>query len=55
MKRAILATIALLLCLAVNAQETAEDWFWDKPISSIQWEGLKKANRNELEDRKSVV
>lgn len=49
MKRAILATIALLLCFAVNAQETAEDWFWDKPISSIQWEGLKKANRNELD------
>jgi len=27
----------------------AEDWFWNKPIAGFQWEGLKYANRNDLD------
>lgn len=33
----------------VGAQELPDEWFWDKSIASIQWEGIKKANRNELD------
>jgi len=31
------------------AQDAGTDWFWNKGISAVQWEGIKKANRNELD------
>ena len=51
MRKTLLA-LALVAAFAVagsSAQETAEEWFWNKPIASVQWEGIKKANRNELD------
>jgi outer membrane protein insertion porin family len=51
MKRLAFAILALLISgsLPLAAQETQDEWFWDKPVAAIQWEGLKKANRNELD------
>ena len=50
MKRTLLVLgISVLLLVAVGAQEANPDWFWNKPIESVQWEGLKKANRNDLD------
>ncbi len=50
MKRAFATLIVLLFMLsAAFAQENDSDWFWNKPISSVQWEGIRKANRNELD------
>ena len=44
-----LAFVAAFAVSGSGAQETAEEWFWNKPIASVQWEGIKKANRNELD------
>lgn len=51
MKRLAFAILALLLSgsLHVAAQETQDEWFWEKPVAAIQWDGLKKANKNELD------
>ncbi len=51
MRRTLLAIVSIaFLCLGVaGAQETQEEWFWNKPIASVQWEGIKKANRSELD------
>ena len=51
--RKFLLTVAMIALLGsgfVGAQETTtEEWFWNKPIASVQWDGIKKANRNELD------
>lgn len=44
----VLAMIGFLASFAA-AQTADEEWFWNKPISSVQWEGIKKANRNDLD------
>ena len=50
MRRTFLAIVFIaVLTLIVGAQETSGEWFWDKPIASVQWDGIKKANRNELD------
>jgi len=50
MKRTLLVLgLCGILLASVGAQATDPDWFWDKPIESVQWDGLKKANRNELD------
>ena len=50
MRRTFLAIAFIaVLTLIVGAQETSGEWFWDKPIASVQWDGIKKANRNELD------
>jgi len=43
------AIVALLFAIRTAAAQNSEDWFWDKPIAGFQWEGLRFANRNELE------
>ena len=49
MKRMLLAFALASALVAVGAQTSLEDWFWNKPISSVEWNGIKKANRNELD------
>ncbi|MCE5255791.1 MAG: outer membrane protein assembly factor BamA, partial [Spirochaetaceae bacterium] len=50
MKRTLLVLGMCGILIAFAGAQTADpDWFWDKPIDSVQWEGLKKANRNELD------
>lgn len=49
MKRTLLALAFIAAFAVAGAQETADEWFWNKPIASVQWEGIKKANRNELD------
>lgn len=53
MKRfAITLVLASLLCLwgaQAQDQSQSEDWFWGKPISAIQWDGLRHVDRKELE------
>ena len=44
--------IALALSLAAPAafgEEAAADWFWGKPIAGVQWEGVKNADKRELD------
>lgn len=42
--------LAFILCFtAAFAQETNEDWFWGKPIVSIEWDGIRHADRRELD------
>lgn len=42
--------IALIICAALASAQTADDdWFWGKPISAIQWEGIKHVDRRELD------
>lgn len=51
MKRLCLS-FALVLALAAPAafgEEAAADWFWGKPIAGVQWEGVKNADRRELD------
>lgn len=49
MKR-LLLSFALIASLGLaGAQDAPEEWFWNKPIVAVQWTGLKKANRNELD------
>ena len=49
MRRTLLAFMLIATLGFAGAQESSDEWFWDKPIASIQWEGIKKANRNELD------
>ncbi len=49
MKRLFLALALIAAFGILGAQETSDDWFWGKTIASVQWEGLKKANRGELD------
>ncbi len=44
-----IALLVLALSAAVLGAQTADDWFWNKPIESVQWEGLKQAPRKELD------
>jgi outer membrane protein insertion porin family len=46
MKR-ILSVAALML--AVYGLAAQEDWFWDKPVSAVQWEGIGHADRRALD------
>jgi len=42
--------ITLVGCAALSfAQQSTDDWFWGKPIASIQWEGVKHVDRRELD------
>lgn len=44
--------IALILIVAVAAAIFAQeepDWFWNKPVASFQWQGLRKADRGRLD------
>ncbi len=42
--------IALIICAAFSfAQEADDDWFWGKPITAIQWEGIKHVDKRELD------
>ncbi|MCX8012665.1 MAG: outer membrane protein assembly factor BamA, partial [Rectinema sp.] len=45
----LLAIVALVVVIQYAGAQNAEDWFWNKPIAGFQWEGLRFANRNELE------
>lgn len=38
-----------VLTFSAIAQTGDADWFWNKPIASVRWEGLKKADRKELD------
>lgn len=50
MKKFVLAITLFSLLAGISAAQAQEaDWFWNKTIASIQWEGVKKANRNELD------
>jgi outer membrane protein insertion porin family len=50
MKRSLfLITFAFLLGLASFAQQADDNWFWGKPIVSIQWIGVQHADRKELD------
>ncbi|MCE1196493.1 hypothetical protein LWX53_08360 [bacterium] len=49
MKRLFLALALIAAFGTLGAQATSDDWFWGKTIASVQWEGLKKANRGELD------
>ena len=49
MRKILLAMAFIAAFSLLGAQETTEEWFWDKPIASVQWEGIRKANRNELD------
>jgi outer membrane protein insertion porin family len=46
MKRLLLIIAFLLASLGLAAQE---DWYWGKPIASIQWEGINHADRRSLD------
>ncbi len=52
MKRTVVIAL-VLLSIAVSglawAEESGEEWFWDKPIESIRWSGIKKASKSELD------
>ncbi len=39
----------LVLAFAAFAEEVPEDWFWGKPIAGVQWDGVKRADRRELD------
>jgi outer membrane protein insertion porin family len=44
------SVIVLALCLiAAHAQEAAQDWFWGKPIASIEWAGVQHADSKALD------
>lgn len=49
MRKTLLAFALILAFGMVGAQESSDEWFWDKSIQSVQWDGIKKANRNELD------
>lgn len=40
--------VAFILAATLLGAQT-EDWFWNKPIETIQWEGIRNASRKELE------
>jgi len=44
--------LMFLLCVsfaAIVGAQTTQDWFWGKPIASVQWEGVVHADRRELD------
>jgi len=44
-------TVLVVLLLSINvlfAQATDDDWFWDQPISKIEFEGLKNVKKSDL-------
>ena len=49
MKRSAFIIAFALFVVAAFAQETGDDWFWGKPIAVIQWDGVKNADRKELD------
>jgi len=55
MKRFLTATALVLIALAASGQASegtgtaTEDWFWGKPVASMQWEGIVHADKRELE------
>ena len=49
MKRSAFIIAFALFVVAAFAQETGDDWFWGKPITAIQWDGVKNADRKELD------
>jgi outer membrane protein insertion porin family len=46
MKRSLLIAALIFAVLGLSAQE---DWYWGKPIASIQWEGVNHADRKALD------
>ncbi len=46
MKRSVLIAALLLATLGLSAQE---DWFWGKPVASIQWDGVTHADKKALD------
>jgi len=52
MKRFVSIAALVLVALAASAQEGqqgSEDWYWGKPLVSVQWEGVVHADKRELE------
>jgi outer membrane protein insertion porin family len=49
MRKFLLAFAFVSALTLVGAQASDEEWFWNKPISSVEWSGIKKANRNDLD------
>ena len=49
MKRIAIALVCLVSLWGAAAQDNSGDWFWGKPITSIQWEGLRHVDRKELD------
>jgi outer membrane protein insertion porin family len=57
MKRLAILTVLFLAAAALTAQAAADsaaaqagpDWFWGKPIASVQWEGINHADKRELD------
>ncbi|HEY9054243.1 MAG TPA: outer membrane protein assembly factor BamA [Rectinemataceae bacterium] len=49
MRRFLLGLMFLSAIFSLSAQDSPDEWFWDKPIQSVEWNGLKKASRNELD------
>jgi Outer membrane protein/protective antigen OMA87 len=48
--RALFAALILFFAFQTTmAQDTPDEWFWNKPIAGFQWEGLHYANRNDLD------
>jgi outer membrane protein insertion porin family len=48
MKRFFSIAAAFFFVLAAFGQE-AEDWYWNKPLSAVQWDGVVHADRRELD------
>ncbi|MFZ4615422.1 MAG: outer membrane protein assembly factor BamA [Rectinemataceae bacterium] len=51
MKRTMLACALLLATFALTAED---EWFWGKPISGIQWQGVNHADRRGLDSLAST-
>jgi outer membrane protein insertion porin family len=53
MKRFVTAAAVLLVALAVNGQAAGgsapDEWYWGKPLASMQWEGIVHADKRELD------
>ncbi|MCX7026812.1 MAG: outer membrane protein assembly factor BamA [Spirochaetes bacterium] len=49
MRKFLLAFAFISALAAVGAQASNEEWFWNKPISAVEWNGIHKTNRNELD------
>jgi outer membrane protein insertion porin family len=49
MRKFLLAFAFVSALTLVGAQASDEEWFWNKPISAVEWSGIKKANKNDLD------
>ncbi len=52
MKRIVSIAALALIALAASAQESAagaDDWYWGKPLVSVQWDGVVHADKRELD------